>query len=246
MWRSVGEPAYGSRPKIVDVTDHQLEAALACSFLAGLPPEVTRELQAEGARRLSGRHDGVPARVATAGGAGRRWPDPGIPDLPGGRQVTVRYARPGDVLGIAVLVGGPAGTTGVQAMEPSSLFRISARVLTAAARRDPRVSWAIAEELNRRLYEVLEQTAVNAFGSVRQRVAAHLLDLASTGQRPDRRLAARVSQQELADAAGSVREVVARVLRDFRVAGIVATAADQVVILDATRLYAESAGPAGL
>ena len=144
-----------------------------------------------------------------------------------------------------MLVGGPAGT-GVQAVEPSSLFRISARVLTAAARRDPRVSWAIAEELNRRLYEVLEQTAVNAFGSVRQRVAAHLLDLASTGLRPDRRLAARVSQQELADAAGSVREVVARVLRDFRVAGIVATAADQVVILDAARLYAESAGPAGL
>ena len=29
---------------------------------------------------------------------------------PGGRQVTVRYARPGDVLGIAVLVGGPADT----------------------------------------------------------------------------------------------------------------------------------------
>jgi len=164
---------------------------------------------------------------------------------PEGRQVTVRYARPGDVLGIAVLVGGPAGT-GVQAVEASSLFRISARMLTAAARRDPRVSWAIAEELNRRLYEVLEQTAVNAFGSVRQRVAAHLLDLASTGQRPDHRLAARVSQQELADAAGSVREVVARVLRDFRVAGIVATAADQVVILDAARLYAESAGPAGL
>jgi CRP/FNR family cyclic AMP-dependent transcriptional regulator len=136
------------------------------------------------------------------------------------------------VLGIAVLVGGPAGA-GVQAVEATSLFRVSARAVTAAARRDPPVCWAIAEELNRRLYEVLEQTAVNAFGSVRRRVAAHLLDLASAGQRPDRRLAAGVSQQELADAAGSVREVVARVLREFRVAGIVATAADQVVILDA-------------
>ena len=145
---------------------------------------------------------------------------------PGGRQVTVRYARPGDVLGIAVLVGGPADTS-VQAVEPSSVFRISARTLTEAARRDPRVSWAIAEELNRRLYEVLEQTAVNAFGSVRQRVAAHLLDLASDRQRPGGRLVAHVSQQELADAAGSVREVVARALRDLRAAGIVATASGQ-------------------
>jgi hypothetical protein len=93
------------------------------------------------------------------------------------------------------------------------VFRISARTLTEAARRDPQVSWAIAEELNRRLYEVLEQTAVNAFGSVRQRVAAHLLDLAPDRQRPGGRLVAHVSQQELADAAGSVREVVARAPR---------------------------------
>ena len=55
-----------------------------------------------------------------------------------------------------------------------------------------------------------------------------------------------MSQQELADAAGSVREVVARVLRDLRVAGIVATMADSVVILDPARLYAESGGTAGL
>ena len=80
---------------------------------------------------------------------------------PEGRQVTVRYARPGDVLGIAVLVGGPAGT-GVQTVEPSSVLRIGARTLTEAARRDARVAWAVAEELNRRLYEVLEQTAVSA------------------------------------------------------------------------------------
>src|SRR5438552_2715043 len=60
------------------------------------------------------------------------------------------------------------------------------------------------------------------------------------------RLAARVSQQELADAAGSVREVVARVLRDLRLAGIVATTTDSVVILDPARLYAESGGATGL
>ena len=60
------------------------------------------------------------------------------------------------------------------------------------------------------------------------------------------RLVAQISQQELADAVGSVREVVARALRDFRAAGMVATTGDSVVILDATRLYAESGGPVGL
>jgi CRP/FNR family transcriptional regulator len=228
------------------VADQEVEDALAHSFLARLPPEVGDELRAEGERAdypagtTVYRAGAAPQAALVVRGLLRVFLTSAE-----GRQVTVRYARPGDVLGIAVLVGGPASTS-VQAVGPSSVFRISARTLIAAARRDPRVSWAIAEELNRRLYEVLEQTAVNAFGSVRQRVAAHLLDLASAQQHPRGRLAARVSQQELADAAGSVREVVARVLRDLRVAGIVATMADSVVILDPARLYAESGGTAGL
>ncbi len=177
------------------MVDRDVDDALARSFLAELPAELTGRLRAEGER-----------------------------------------------------ADYPAGTTGYRAgSDPRAALVVQGLIpLTETARRDPQVSWAIAEELNRRLYEVLEQTAVNAFGSVRQRVAAHLLDLASDRQRPGGRLVAHVSQQELADAAGSVREVVARALRDLRVAGIVATAADSVVILDPARLYAESGGPAGL
>jgi CRP/FNR family transcriptional regulator len=224
------------------VADRDVDDAFARSFLAELPAELAARLRAEGERTdypagtLVYRAGADPHAALVIHGLIRVFLT-----SPGGRQVTVRYARPSDVLGIAVLVGGPASTS-VQAVEPSSLYRISARTLTEAARRDPRVSWTIAEELNRRLYEVLDQTAVHAFGSVRQRVAAHLLDLASDRQRKGGRLVAHVSQQELADAAGSVREVVARALRDLRVAGIVATTADSVVILDPARLYAESGG----
>jgi CRP/FNR family transcriptional regulator, cyclic AMP receptor protein len=225
------------------VADQDVHDALGRSFLADLPLGLTGRLCAEGERAdypagtTVYRAGSEPKAALVVQGLMRVYLS-----SPGGRQVTVRYARPGDVLGIAVLVGGPA-STGVQAVEPSSVFRISARVLIEEARRDPRVSWAIAEELSRRLYDALEQTAVNAFGSVRQRVAAHLLDLASSRQRPHGRLVAQVSQQELADAAGSVREVVARALRDLRAAGIVATTADSVVILDPARLYAEAEEP---
>ena len=228
------------------MVDREVEDALARSFLAGLPPELAGRLRAEGERAdypagtTVYRPRSSPQAVLVVRGLVRVY----LASVEG-RQVTVRYARPGDVLGIAVLVGGPANV-GAQAVEPSSLVRISSRALTAAAGRDPRVAWAIAEELNRRLYDTLEQTAVNAFGSVRQRVAAHLLDLASAQQQPRGRLAARVTQQELADAVGSVREVVARVLRDLRLEGMVATAADRVEILDAACLHAESGGSAGL
>ena len=166
------------------MADCETEDALAHSFLAELPAEVISELRAGGERAdyPAGTTVYQPGSEPRAALVVRGLLRVFLASLEG-RQVTVRYARPGDVLGIAVLVGGPA-SVGVQAVEPSGLFRLSSRTLLAAARRDARVSWAIAGELNRRLYDTLEQTAVNAFGSVRQRVAAHLLDLASAQQEP--------------------------------------------------------------
>jgi len=55
-----------------------------------------------------------------------------------------------------------------------------------------------------------------------------------------------VSQQELAEAVGSVREVVARVLRDLRGAGLVATGPDGVHVLDPAGLHDQTwNAPAG-
>jgi CRP/FNR family transcriptional regulator, cyclic AMP receptor protein len=222
------------------VADHEVAEALAGSFLGRLPPDLLGALLEAGERMdypagsMIYRPGSFSRTLLVVRGLLRVFM--GSPE---GRQVTVRYARAGDVLGIAVLVGGPAAV-GVQALAESSLFRIDARMLTAAAHRDARVSWALAEELNRRLYATLQQTAANAFGSVRQRVAAHLLDLASAQQPAQGRLVARVSQQELADAVGSVREVVARVLRDLRLTGLLATAPDSISILDPAGLYDQS------
>jgi len=78
----------------------------------------------------------------------------------------------------------------------------------------------------------------SAFSTVRQRVARHLLDLASEHQ-PAGRLVARVSQQALADATGSVREVVVRVLRDLRTEDVIRTSRTEIEILRPERLIAD-------
>jgi CRP-like cAMP-binding protein len=59
----------------------------------------------------------------------------------------------------------------------------------------------------------------------------HLLDLAADRQTGSV-LMARVSQQALADAAGTAREVVARTLTDLRRARLVQTARDGILLLD--------------
>jgi CRP/FNR family cyclic AMP-dependent transcriptional regulator len=225
------------------VAEREVVEAVAGSFLAKLPAELVDTLLELGestdypAGSTIYRESSYPRTLLVVRGLLRVYMT-----SPEGRQVTVRYARACDVLGIAVLVGGPADV-GVQTLAESRLFRIDSRTLTAAAHRDARVSWALAQELNRRLYETLQQTAINTFGSVRQRVAAHLLDLASAQQRPQGDLVARVSQQELADAVGSVREVVARVLRDFRLDRLVVNSPDSIHILDPVRLHDQSWNP---
>jgi CRP/FNR family cyclic AMP-dependent transcriptional regulator len=226
------------------VADREVAKAVAGSFLAGLPADLVAGLLAAGERTdypagsTIYRQGSYPRTLLVVGGLLRVYMS-----SPEGRQVTIRYARPGDVLGIAVLVGGPADV-GVQTLAESGLFRVDAAMLRAAAHRHAGVAWALAEELNRRLYDTLQQAAINTFGSVRQRVAAHLLDLASAQQRPGGQLMARVSQQELADAVGSVREVVARVLREFRRDRLVATAPDRIHVLDPAGLHTQSWNPA--
>lgn len=83
--------------------------------------------------------------------------------------------------------------------------------------------------------ELLGEVAEVAFASVPERVVHHLLELAVPG--PGGGLVAPVTQRQLADAAGTVREVVARVLRDLRADGLVTPAGDGVRLLDPPGLH---------
>ncbi|MEJ2302210.1 MAG: Crp/Fnr family transcriptional regulator [Anaerolineales bacterium] len=157
---------------------------------------------------------------------------------PDGRQITVRYARTGELLGIAAIVGGPAPVS-VQILTDSSLLMLNVRTLQSSGRTQPEVGWLMAQEVTRRLYDTLEALAGNTFGSLQQRVARHLLDLAASRQQ-GQGLVVKVTQQELADAVGSVRPVVARIIRELRVEGIITTSSDGIIILKPAELHSKT------
>jgi CRP-like cAMP-binding protein len=62
-----------------------------------------------------------------------------------GRQVTVRYVRRGDLLGVPALVGGPAPVS-VQAIVEGAAFFFNVDRVKRAARVDASVAWVSAEE----------------------------------------------------------------------------------------------------
>ena len=155
-----------------------------------------------------------------------------------GRQVTVRYVRSGGLLGAPALVGGPAPVF-VQALTDTTVYFMDVPQVKRVARENAAVAWALAEESVHRLYDILEELAGNTFATVRQRVVRHLLDLAASRPASDGRLTALVNQQDLANSVGSVREVVARVLHELRVASLVRTSPGRVDILDPVRMSLE-------
>jgi len=154
-----------------------------------------------------------------------------------GRQVTVRYARAGDLLGVPAMVAGPAPVF-VQAVVPGTAFRFDAERVRRAAHTDASLAWLFASESVHRLYDVLEELAGNTFATVRQRAARHLLDLAAS-QPAAGPLTALVNQQDLANSVGSVREVIARVLAELRTDGLIRTSPGRVEILDPVRMSQE-------
>lgn len=155
-----------------------------------------------------------------------------------GRQVTVRYARSGDVAGLVLVIGGPAPMS-IQAMTSSLVVALRVDALRALLATDPGVARACAEELTRELYRLLEDISEQAFLSIRQRLVRQLLLLATADTGPG--LVVHAGQQQLADAIGSVREVVTRNLHQLHEEGLIDVSRDEVVILDPVAL-AEVAG----
>ena len=153
-----------------------------------------------------------------------------------GRQVTVRYARRGDVLGVPVAVAGSAPVS-VQAVTDAVAVSTRAGLLPAMAQQDPRVGLWMAEELATRVNGLLEELAHNAFWPVRRRLARHLLDLAADAQEGGD-LVVTVSHQELADHIGTVREVVARSLGSLRADGYLDSEGHAIRLTDPQALAA--------
>jgi CRP/FNR family transcriptional regulator len=162
---------------------------------------------------------------------------------PDGRTMTIRYCRCGELLGAMSLFSDEFTEPATkQALVDTHLLLLSPAKVRALADRDLRVARALLVELSERARNFVNEIPRTTFASVRQRVARQLLDLASADESAGdggNELAVRITQQDLADAVGTVREVVVRTLRQLRDAGVVRTERDRIVLLDPAHLTDE-------
>jgi CRP-like cAMP-binding protein len=152
---------------------------------------------------------------------------------PAGRQVTLRNARPGGTIGIAALFR--SGAVSAQAITDCEVLRLDNQHVAMLAGRRPDLAMAIARELTDRLVEMYAEIVIRDEGSVHQRLARQLLD--SSVRDPHAPLAVTMSHSEVADAVGSVREVVTRHLHRFQTDGLLRLERGRITILDPLRLH---------
>lgn len=154
-----------------------------------------------------------------------------------GRQLTVRYVRPGGLIGSVFPIAGARAPLGISAVTTCRVVEFDAEDFLRILESDAQASLLVVRLFNQRLEDLYATVAAHTFGTMRERVGSHLLDLAevdpATGV-----ITAGVTQQQLADSVGSVREVVARVLRELRDEGIVATSHGMITILNLSALAA--------
>jgi CRP/FNR family transcriptional regulator, cyclic AMP receptor protein len=169
-------------PSYRALVDGDVRSAVAVSHLRTLPSGALDELMA-GAVRLR-----IPAGSVT-----HREGDP-APHLdlvvsgivrvfvtaPDGRQMTVRYCRPGALIGaMSLFATGFAMPANTQAVVDAELLKLSAAIARHAAARDVRVARVFLGELSERALRFVYEIPGSVFTTVPQRVARHLLDLAS-------------------------------------------------------------------
>jgi CRP-like cAMP-binding protein len=155
-----------------------------------------------------------------------------------GREATLRYGAHGDVLGVPELLAGPAHTY-VTAFSDGAIVRLRTEQFLELGRHEPALAWAVARHVAQLNFATADNLTADVFLPVRARVARHLLDFA---RREPEGLMVTVSHQDLADATGSVRDVVSRVMQLFKAHDVIRRVGRDVIIVDPAALHCVATG----
>ena len=163
-----------------------------------------------------------------------------------GREQVLTIEEPGSsVAEVPLFDGGPYPATAI-ALEPSVVAMIPRADFFAILQKHPLIAVKVVENIGRRLRRLVFLVEELSLKEVGQRLAGFLLEAAETHGRKGPggvvEVDLELSNQEIANRVGTVRELVSRCLGRLRSAGIIAVEERLVRILDREALAREAAG----
>ena len=157
-----------------------------------------------------------------------------------GSEPTLAYAGHGALLGSHLVPGDVAFPIRLEALSPSVVMQLSARSIADLMKGDGAFTRAVVDHAQALLGSTVSTLATRTAAGLPRRLAREISMLAelypSAGLIP-------VTEQQLADGVGSIRESVARALGAFRARGWIATTRHGLLILDEVALRDAAALP---
>jgi CRP-like cAMP-binding protein len=139
---------------------------------------------------------------------------------PDGRDMVINEMRPGDCFGELGLVTGLLRSTGAMAREPSLILRIPKDTFMHGLDVEPKLMRRVLRMTAQRLRVSSERESALAFLDADARIARILLLL---HRQTEGRGVVRITQEELAQFAGLIRQTVAKTLSKWRADGWIET-----------------------
>jgi CRP-like cAMP-binding protein len=150
-----------------------------------------------------------------------------------GSEPTLAYGNFGSLFGTHAVAPDETMLLGLQAVTSGVILELSARRVGEMAETSPTFLRALSGDVQLQLREVIRSFADHAAGDLLQRLAREIIVLSDLHTDDD---LVPVTEQQLADGTGSIRESVARSIGDLRRDGSIATTRHGLLILDKGRL----------
>jgi CRP-like cAMP-binding protein len=158
-----------------------------------------------------------------------------------GSEPTLAYGNFGSLFGTHAVAPAETSLVGLQAVTSGVVLELSARRIGEMAQSSPTFLRALSGDVQLQLREVIRAFGDHAAGDLPRRLAREIAILSDL--HTDDELVP-VTEQQLADGIGSIRESVARSIGDLRRDGSIATTRHGLLILDKGRL--RTAGEVGM
>lgn len=163
------------------------------------------------------------------------------------REQIMAVLGPGEVIDAAPLIDGGAHRVSAQAIGQATVYFVDRATMLTTLGECPSVREALLGHMADRMRAFAELASDLAFKDASARVAGAILACADEGSQPDARgtrLTRKLTRQELAARAGTVREVALRSLKRLQQQGLIADEAGQLLILDRAGLQQVAQGEA--
>ncbi len=156
-----------------------------------------------------------------------------------GRSKTFAFLEPGDFFGEMSLIDEEVRSASASALDDTVLIMLKGEDYRKLILSRPSIGLAVLKTLSIRLRRANKEIEALSFNNVLGRIAQILLDLADRyGKKTDEgiRIDMPLSHKELAEMAGTAREVISRVISRFKRMGCVSLFDNKLTIVDRDKL----------